>query len=141
MTKNYNIKEIINLKAKKSKIKAPHTAPYFCKTQLKCLPIYTPANENKKAVMPITVAVKSIFVLKQERVKPKARASMLVAIPGMMRLKREVLASCSELFSKASHSILSPTTKSIKAAIRFEKCEITFIKLTPASRPERGIKN
>jgi len=102
--------------------------------------MYTPMNDRENVMIPMMIAGISIDSSKKDKLKPTARASMLVAMDSIISTFRlEELAIFLEPEVSDSYIILVPTRAKSPNAIQWSTSEIRFIMLSPASQPIVGI--
>ena len=66
----------------------PPKTPIFSKKPPNLLPIYTPTKERKNVIIPMTIAGVIIETSRKDRLKPTAKASMLVAIDNINKTEK-----------------------------------------------------
>lgn len=91
-------------------------------------------------MIPIMIAGSVIDVSRKDKLRPTARASILVAMDNITNTFRlEELAIFLEPKVNDSYIILIPTKAKSPNAIQWSKPEIKFMMLSPASHPIIGI--
>ena len=71
----------------------PPKTPIFLKKSPNFLPIYTPKNEREKVMIPMIIAGVTMETSKNDRLKPTAKASMLVAMDNIIKTEKLELKS------------------------------------------------
>ena len=118
----------------------PPRIPILLKKFPNFLPKYNPRNERMNVVIPITNAGVTIASSRKDKLRPTAKASMLVAtdnITSTLKLEEVVILLDSEAID--SYIILIPMKVKSKKAIQWSNPEIKSIMLSPASHPIIGI--